>query len=96
MSQMRPNYGTFWGFMTSKAGSALIGVSGQVAGAAIVGSSQVKAAQIGADAQAKQNAYLLQAQKVDAEFGKTALTYIPTILVFGAATVIAVSLIRSQ
>lgn len=93
---MSSQYGSaFWSFMGSKAGAALIGATGQVAGAAVAGRSQIQSAQISADAQAQQNAYLLQAQMVDAEFGKTALTYVPKLAALGAATVLTVVVIKS-
>jgi len=74
-------------------GAGISGAAG-IAGAAIIGSSGVKQAQIAADAQKYQYTAELQAQKLDNEFSKTILSYVPQLALMGAATVFAIVAIK--
>jgi hypothetical protein len=83
-------YGSFASFIVSNAGAAAIQGTGQIASAAIIGRSGVKTAQISADAQKYQMAASLQAQQLDNDFGKTALSYLPQLGLLAAGTLVAI------
>lgn len=87
--------GNLLSFATSAGGAALITTSGQVAGAAIVGRSNVRSAEIAASAQAAQLQAQLEAQRLDNEFGKNLISYVPQLALLGAATLVAVVAIKT-